>query len=100
MTHLMGRSSAADTSLVEVRQAKGARFVGCGNYLISQPCKIFQQICVQEGAVERRPKMPIVFERYIYFEAADNTAVIWGDDEKGQRFRLTISRRALTDRYG
>ena len=26
--------------------------------------------------------------------------MIWGDDEKGQRFRLTISRRALTDRYG
>jgi hypothetical protein len=44
--------------------------------------------------------MPVVFEPDIHFEAADNTAVVWGDGDNGKRFRLTISRRALTDKYG
>jgi len=44
--------------------------------------------------------MAVVFEPEIHFDRANNTAIIWGNDENGKRFRLTISRRALTDKYG
>ena len=46
MTHFMGRSPAADTSLVEVRQAGSARFVGRDNYPLSPPRKMFQEIFI------------------------------------------------------
>lgn len=43
--------------------------------------------------------MPLTLEDHIYFDYATNTAIIWGNDEKG-RFRLTIPRTVLFDQFG